>query len=156
MPDKRIEAKWFLGTLLFLVLYCTFLLCCRVVLTRLENAHRTILKPEYSQIVIVGLIILLYHFSFIGLYVFSLLGKAFKTCTLVLGLLITGSILYGFSQWYSAIAHNPFIGIGQPIILPWYAREKTKFLIVNGPLILFFISIFVRRTFMIGKHRISK
>jgi hypothetical protein len=148
MLDKRLETRWFAGTIVFLVLYCIFLFLFRAALVKLDTQFGSILKPEVSQILAIALIILLYYFAFLGLYGFSGLGRWQRTVSIFLAMLFTGSLLYGFRQWYTAVVNNPFLSFGPTGVLPWYAREKTKFLLANTPLALFIITIFIMRIIM--------
>ena len=137
--------------LLFLLLYCLVLFLFRILLLNLEKQYGFILKPEVFHIFIIGFLILLYYFFFLGLYVFSTLGSIQKIYAICIALIVVLGLLYGFKQWYSAVANNPFLSINNLQNLPWYAKEEIKFLLVNTPLLLFFITVFVYRLLMITK-----
>ena len=158
MFNKPKESIWFLYSIVFLIGYCCFLFIFRNILITLESENQTILKPEISQIIVVGLFIVLYYFAFSGLYSFSLAGRWQNISAVILAFIITGSILYGFKKWHDLITNNPFLSFTQPASLPWYANEKNKFLIANSPLIVFIISIFVFRLLLMlnGKQTLPQ
>lgn len=151
--DKRTEIKWLATAIVFLVLYCGFLFFFRSVLMKLENGNGTILKPEPGQIIAMGLLILVYHLSYAGLYAFSGLGKLPAIMAALLAVFINLAFMYGFKLWFDAIAGNIFLLSIQK--LPWYAQEKTKFIIANAPLLLYFISVFAFRLIAIGQRLFS-
>lgn len=151
--DKRIEIKWFTVAIIFLMLYCGFLFGFRSVLIKLDGGNETILKPEPGQIVAIALLILIYHFAYVGLYAFSGLGKWPCIISSLFAVIINLVILYGFKLWFDAITGNAFLYSSQ--ILPWYAVERTKFMIANVPLLLFFIYIFVFRLIAIWHRKYS-
>ena len=151
--NKRTEIKWFAFAIIFLVLYCSFLFGFRSILIRLEDGNETILKPELSQIIAIALLILIYHFSYMGLYAFSGLGRWPGIIAALLAVVINLLILYGFKLWFDAITQNAFLFSTQK--LPWYATEKTKFMISNIPLILFFITVFAFRLIAIVQRKFS-
>jgi hypothetical protein len=151
--DKRTELKWFTIAIIFLTLYCGFLFGFRSVLEQLENGNQTILKPEPGQIIAIGFLILIYHLSYVGLYAFSGLGKMPGMMAALLAVSINLVLLYGFKIWFDAIAGNTFLFSSQK--LPWYAEEKIKFIIANGPLLLFFISVFAFRLIAIVQRMSS-
>lgn len=151
--NKRTEIKWLAMAIIFLVLYCSFLFCFRSVLIKLEDGNETILKPEQSQIIAIGLLILIYHLSYVGLYAFSGLGRWPGIIAALLAVVINIAILYGFKLWFDAITRNAFLFSTKK--LPWYAAEKTKFMISNVPLILFFITVFAFRFISIVQRKFS-
>ena len=145
MESSRTETNWFFAMLAFLIFYGFYLFVFREVLVGVENGNEfRIFKPEPVQIFIMSLLIVLYYFCFLGLYTFSKGSRWQKNVAVITGLLITGSLLYGFHQWYLAAAH-PFIRLEN---LPWYAKEQTKFLIANIPILIFFIAVFIFRILM--------
>jgi hypothetical protein len=146
MADKRKESTWFTASILFLVVYCVFLFLFRAALVNIETENNNVLKPEVGQIIVIGFLILLYHFAFLGIYVFSLLGQWQNRSALMISILITGGLFYGFNKWYHLVVNNPFLSFNNYKTLPWYAQESTKFLIANAPLVLFFATVFVLRT----------
>jgi len=149
--QQRAEAKWFVYMVVFLVVYCGFLFAFRAALVNVEaKTQLSLFKPEPAQIAVMAWLILLFHFSFIGLYSFSLGGRWQRMATVIVCLLITGAVLYGFNEWFKATS-NPFFQFANTGALPWYAREKPKFLIANLPLVVFIVFVFVFRIFMIFK-----
>ena len=145
MVDKSRESRWFKASTLFLVIYCSFLFLFRAMLISIEPADTNLLKPEISQIIMVGFLILLYYFAFLGIFVFSLSGSWQTTTALILAVLITSGLFYGFYKWYDLLTNNPFLSFNNYKTLPWYAQEKTKFMIANIPLMLFFATVFAVR-----------
>ena len=94
-----------------MLLYCGFLFAFRLVLLDVEQERGiSILKPELVQILVMGLLILLYHFCFAGLYFFSMGRPWQKLAAVIIAMIIAGSLLYGFNEWYQAVK-NPFFTI---------------------------------------------
>src|SRR5690349_17344826 len=92
--NKRTELKWFSVSIIFLAIYCGFLFGFRSLLHNLENGSETILKPEPGQIIAIGFLILIYHFSYVGLYSFSGLGKLPGAVAALLAIIINLALLY--------------------------------------------------------------
>jgi hypothetical protein len=153
MLNRHRESRWFLFSVLFLFLYCGFLFFFRHLLLQLETGGTSILKPESSQILFIAFLILLYHFAFLGLLVFSSLGKWQRIVSILLSLLLTGSLLYGFRQWYVLLTNNPFLSFNNTVTLPWYAQEQTKFFLANTPLILFLLTVFTYRVLLMLRSK---
>ena len=151
--NKRTELKSFAVSVVFLILYCCFLFGFRSVLQQLDNGNETILKPQPAQILAIGFLVLIYHFSYVGLYTFSGLGKIPGLMAALLAIFINLALLYAFKLWYDAITGNPFLFSIQK--LPWYAEEKAKFIIANAPLLVFFIYVFVFRLIAILQRMYS-
>src|SRR5213082_360917 len=149
--DKRTETTGLIISVVFLLVYCSYLFFFRSALLQLEGSNGSILKPEPGQIVAVGFIVLIYHLSYLGLYAFSAFGKAQQTVSSILALLLNFTLLYAFKIWFDAISSNPFLS-NTAQTLPWYAKEQDKFLLVNGPLLFFIIAVFVLRFVAIRKR----
>jgi hypothetical protein len=148
MQNNRTEARSFILTLAFLVFYCVYLFIFRGLLLGVEKDLRIdIFKPEPVQFFVMGLLILMYHFCFAGLYFFSINSKWQRMAAVAIALLTTGSLMYGFREWYR-VTSEPFFFLNTIEKLPWYAEEKSKFLIANIPLILFLLTVFVFRIMM--------
>ena len=145
MVDKRIEMKWFVGSLVFTIVYCSYLFFFLGLLANLEKYPGEILKPEPGQIIAIGLLILIYHFAFAGLFAFSLLGKMQASIGIFFSLLIHAALLYGLKFWYEAVAEGVLVFFGNQKSLPWYAEEKNKFLLAHIPLGCYFIVVFIFR-----------
>lgn len=152
---KQTETRWFTAVVIFLFVYCGLLFFFRSVLLKLETGNGSVLKPEPGQILAVGFLILVYHLSYLGLYAFSALGNRQKAMASFLAVVINLTLLYGFKLWFDAISENPFLSLTDRK-LPWYAEEKTKFLLSNGPLLLFFIIVFAFRLIAIAQRRFSE
>ena len=151
MPHKWTERKWFFAAIVFLLFYCGFLVVFRSILNGVEEKNSiSIFKPEPAQITGMGLLILLYHFFFLGLYTFSIGGRWQKSTAFVVALLVISSVLFIFLNWYHAVAH-PYLRITDTTKLPWYAQERAKFLMANIPLLVFFVLVFILRLLMIYK-----
>lgn len=149
MLNSRTETRWFFAMMAFLIFYCGFLFAFRGLLLNVEEDKQvSIFKPETVQIFIMGVLIILYHFCFLGLYVFSKGSQWQRIAAVAISLLVTGSLLYGFNEWYG-VTSEPFFQFSNTGKLPWYAKEKTKFLISNSPLILFLLIVFILRILMI-------
>lgn len=139
------EQTKLLWTVAFLLCYVVFLLFFRSVLIHAEKQEGAILKPGIFQIAIMGLLILVYHFTLLGLQAYSALGRSARLSAMVIALVIMASLLFGFLHWYRIIAGNPFSFLTDAGQLPWYAQEKTKFFLANVPLLIFFLIVFSYR-----------
>lgn len=144
------ERKWLIAATLFIVFYSVYLVLFRQLLIGVESTSGFIFKPETSQILLAALVTLLFHFALLGLAQFSLMGKWQKGVAITVMLLFFASLLYGFYIWYRGIMANLFLF--SSATLPWYAEERTKFLLVNTPLIFFFTLLFAERFRSILKH----
>jgi hypothetical protein len=155
MLHHRAETKGFFIMLAFLSFYCMYLFVFRRVLIDVEESYGVnLFKPEPAQAFVIILLVLLYHFCFVGLYYFSQGDQWLKFAAVVIGMAVAGGLLYGFSEWYR-VTSEPFFQFGIPGNLPWYAREKEKFLITNIPLVLFILYIFAFRIVMIFRTKDS-
>ena len=154
MLNKKIETRLLIASLLFTVLYCVYLFFVRNLLATLEKNPGEILKPEQGQIIAVGLLIIIYHFAFTGLFAFGSLGRLQAFITIFFSVAIHAGLLYGFKLWYDAIVEGVLIFLGNQQSLPWYADEKNKFLLVNVPLIFYFTIIFMYRILRLTKKQI--
>jgi hypothetical protein len=154
MSKEGSETKWFFAAVIFVLFYCGFLFAFKIKLIAVETKWSvSIIKPENGQIIAIGLLTVLFHFAFCGLYFFSTAGRWQQVAAILSGVLITGGILYGFKLWYNAITNNPFF---QPDgRLPWYAGESNKFLLAHSPFILFLVFVCAIRTTMMVRNRIN-
>ncbi len=143
--SKRTETRGFIGAILFILCYAGWLFVLRHLLLRLEGEGSSILKPEPGQIVAVALIALMYYCCYLGLHAFSRFGNPQRLLAASLALLIHLGFLYGFKLWFDAIANNPFLSFNPATA--WYANEQVKFWLANGPLLLFFLLVFILRLF---------
>lgn len=151
MLQKEVESRWTMSVLIFTIVYCGMLFLFRYLLVQLEINGGSILKPEPAQIIAIGLLIILYHFAFVGLYLFAHFGPWQKIVSLILSIIIISSLLYAMKELYKVIVNNPFLSFTSTGALPWYAQEKVKFLLANSPLIFFFITVFILRFLMLAK-----
>ena len=150
MLNAAYERKWLIAVALFIFCYSGFLLIFRQQLTAVEASAGFIFKPETPQILLAALVTLLLHFALLGLSQFSWMGKWQKGLAVAVMFLFFTSLLYGFYIWYRGIMSNPFLFSAAS--LPWYAEERTKFLLVNTPLIFFFTLLVAERFRSILKH----
>jgi len=152
MDRNRTETRWFIVMIIFLIAYGAYLFLIRSILLSVENKYQVdIFKPEPVQVFMMSLLILIFHFGLLGLYFFSLGSQWKKIVGALIGLLLPGSLLYGFNEWYQLSA-NPFLQFNGTQKLPWYAGDKTKFILVNIPIVFYLLIVFILRVLMIFKE----